>query len=100
MKIEDMQFLASIEAWVNKNPDKMHLVVNAAQSGLTQRLSDMHLRAVDMETVAAIALESKLLKTKYWYLVELLKKWAGKTSLNFDTLIKELEQKGGSKDGR
>ncbi len=65
-------------------------LIQAAQSGLTTRLQEERPRAIDVETVAALALDAKLFKTKQWYIVELLSKWEGRTHIAFTELLAKL----------
>jgi hypothetical protein len=90
MKLEHLQFLASVEDFVKKNPELMGQLIQAAQSGVNARLQETHSRAVDMETVAAIALDARLFKKRQWHLAELLSKWEGRTNLVFTELVTKL----------
>jgi hypothetical protein len=93
MQLEDLAFFKSIEAYVQKHPERSTMVMQAVQAGISGRLESELRRATDMETVAAFALNTRMFNNKPWYVVELLKKWEGKTNINFTSMIQEIEKK-------
>ena len=93
MDLEDIAFLRTVEAYVSKNPEKTTLVMQAIQGGISARLAAETKRAADMETVAAFALNTRMFNNKPWFVVELLKKWEGKTNINFTSMVTEIEKK-------
>lgn len=90
MNVDQLKFLASVEEFTKQNPQMMGQLIQAAQSGVTTRLQEERQRTIDMETVAAMALDAKLFKTKQWYIAELLSKWEGRTHIVFTDLVTKL----------
>ena len=79
------RFLRFVADYVAKDPEAAPLVVQAASHGLHEALCETSRRAADMETALAVAL-AKRYKGADALIHDKLKKWEGKTALNWSAL--------------
>jgi len=86
------QFLSYVSNYVRQNPEIAAKVTDFVQHGLNQALNETRERAIDME-VALVAVTAKRFKGADGLLLSKLKKWEGRTSVNWESLIAELETK-------
>lgn len=81
-------FYAAIEQYIRDNPEAAAHVADFVQAGLTQALDEARSRAADMEVALALSLNSQRSKLNE-ILLSKLRKWQGKTSLEWGWLLKE-----------
>jgi hypothetical protein len=89
---EHYAFLASIRDYVAENPTVAPHVAAFATAGIEIALNKAYERAADMEVALVCAL-SKRRKDMDGLLLTKLKKWEGRTSINWETEIKQLSSK-------
>lgn len=85
MQSERDRFLQFVADYVAADPEAAPLVVQAASRGLHEALYETSRRAADMETALAVAL-AKRYKGADALIHDKLKKWEGKTALNWSAL--------------
>lgn len=86
------EFLPFVRAYVAAHPEVAAHVADYAQAGLRVALDQAYQRAADME-VALVAATAHL-KNGNAVILDKLTKWHGKTSCNWDSLIKKLDSRG------
>jgi hypothetical protein len=91
MKQSDIMFLKQIEIYTSENPEVAAYINDYVASGLRKALSEAKGRAADMEVALAVAIEPS--KKSDGIVLSMLKKWQGKTSLIWDSVIERLEGK-------
>ena len=79
------RFLQAVAEYIASDPEAAPLVVQAASRGLHEALYETSRRAADMETALAVAL-AKRHKGADALIHDKLKKWEGKTALNWSAL--------------
>lgn len=89
MKRHD-QFLRSVELYVQSNPEVAAHVSDYVSRGLNTALAQTRERAADMEVALCVAIAKRWPKRESMILSK-LKKWEGKTSLNWDGMIESFE---------
>lgn len=92
MNIEDQKFLAEV-AHRSKDPVMMQNVILAAVAGVKRRAEEVREHAVDMETVASMALNTRLFKGNETFIADKLEKWKHMNSNRWDDQIKRLRDK-------
>jgi Arc/MetJ-type ribon-helix-helix transcriptional regulator len=80
------QFLATVRAYIETDPEAAAYVSDYVQAGLSAALSQANERAADME-VALSVLAAKRYKGADEIVKGKLRKWHGKTSLKWDWLV-------------
>jgi hypothetical protein len=85
MDDERDRFLHFVVDYVARDPEAAPLVVQAASHGLHEALRCLAQRAADMETALAVSL-AKRHKGADALIHDTLKKWEGKTALNWAAL--------------
>jgi len=88
---EELVFLQEIRAYCT-TPGQAGKVIGAAMAGLYAELDRQRGHAVDMETVAAMALNQRLFKDNKTFIADKLEKHSGMNSLRWDDQIKELRK--------
>ena len=81
-------FYASIEAYIRENPEAAAHVADFVQAGLTQALDEARSRAADMEVALAVSLPRRKPPP---VAIQKLRKWQGKTSLDWGWLLEKSE---------
>lgn len=92
MNIEDQKFLSEV-AHRSKDPVMMQNIILAAVAGVKRRAEEVREHAVDMETVASMALNTRLFKGNERFIADKLEKWKHMHSLRWDDQIKALREK-------
>lgn len=92
MNIEDQQFLIEV-AHRSKDPVMMQSIVLSAINGMKRGAEEVRSHAVDMETVACVALNHRLFKDSNRLIVDKLEKWKHMHGLRWDDHIKKLQEK-------
>ena len=85
MNDERYRFLLAVKAYVASDPEAAPLVAQAASDGVSEALREALQRAADMETALAVAM-AKRYKGGDALIHDKLKKWQGKTALNWSSL--------------
>lgn len=97
MKPHHEILLAQIRTELVTTPELAAHITNAMIAGLEASARSQCERAADMETVACMAMNSKLFKGSGTYIATLLKKWQGRSALNWDGVIEKLDNAKGAK---
>ena len=92
MNIDDEKFLYEV-ATRSKDPAMMRRIVSSAISGLQASAKEVREHAVDMETVASMALNTRLFKGNETFIADKLEKWKHMNSNRWDQQIKRLREK-------
>jgi hypothetical protein len=92
MNIEDQKFLSEV-AHRSKNPLMMQNIIIAAIAGVKLHAVEVREHAVDMETVASMALNTRLFKGNERFIADKLEKWKHMNSNRWDDQIKRLREK-------
>ena len=85
MQSERDRFLQFVADYVAADPEAAPMVVQAASAGVAEALREALQRAADMETALAVAM-AKRYKGADALIHDKLKKWEGKTALNWSAL--------------
>ena len=85
MNIERSRFLQAVAEYVATDPESAPLVAQAASAGVSEALREALQHAADMETALAVAM-AKRHKGADALIHDKLKKWEGKTALNWSAL--------------
>ena len=88
---EEQRFLAAIQTFCI-TPEKMHQVILRATIGIANQNAKVRNHAVDMETVAAMALNARMYKGSKKFIANLLEKHKDMNALKWDDQIKELRK--------
>ncbi len=78
-------FLRTVAAYVASDPESAPMVVQAASAGVSEAMREALQRAADMEIALAVAM-AKRYKGADALIHDKLKKWEGKTALNWSAL--------------
>ena len=97
MKPHHEILLAQIRMELVTTPELAAHITNAMIAGLEASARSQRERAADMETVAYMAMDSKLFKGNGTYITTLLKKWQSRSALNWDGVIEKLDNAKGAK---
>jgi len=92
MNIDEEKFLYEV-ATRSKNPSMMQRIIMAAISGVKLHAEEVRHHAVDMETVASMALNTRLFKGNETFIADKLEKWKHMNGLRWDDQIKKLREK-------
>lgn len=92
MNIEDQKFLSEV-AHRSKDPVMMQSIILSAIGGLKVKSEQVREHAVDMETVASMALNTRLFKGNERFIADKLEKWKHMNSNRWDDQIKTLREK-------
>jgi len=92
MNIEDQKFLLEV-AHRSKDPVMMQSIVLSAINGMKRGAEEVRSHAVDMETVACVALNHRLFKDSSRIILDKLEKWKHMHGLRWDDQIKALREK-------
>jgi len=92
MNIDEEKFLYEV-ATRSKNPSMMQRIIMAAISGVKLHAEEVRHHAVDMETVASMALNTRLFKGNETFIADKLEKWKHMNSNRWDDQIKRLREK-------
>ena len=92
MNIDDETFLYEV-AIRSKDPAMMQRIILAAVAGVKRRAEEVRHHAVDMETVASMALNTRLFKGNERFIADKLEKWKHMNSTRWDDHIKKLREK-------
>ena len=84
-------FFRYVAEYIEMNPTVAPHVAHAVEHGLSEALKKSNQRAADMETALVFALEPKR-KQHRFFIAEKLRKWEGKTALNWDKQLTKLEK--------
>ena len=85
-------FLNSVRDWAKTNPEFAPLVSNYASDGVHAAMSESRAHAIDMETVAAMALNTRIYKDNKRFIADKLETWKHRSGLRMDDLIAELRK--------
>lgn len=89
---QELKFLWLVQETCKDNPHLIAEVVQAANSGLKAKLSQLNEKLADVESLAVLAMARRT-KNIDRALLDKLKKINGKTCFVWDSTIKELENK-------
>ena len=92
MNIDEQKFLSEV-AHRSKDPVMMQNIILAAVAGVKRRAEEVREHAVDMETVASMALNTRLFKGNERFIADKLEKWKHMNSNRWDDQIKTLREK-------
>jgi len=92
MNIEEETFLREV-AVRSKDPVMMQNIILAAIRGLQIKAKEVREHAVDMETVASMALNTRLFKGNETFIADKLEKWKHMNSNRWDAQIERLREK-------
>lgn len=92
MTPEDYKFLADIRAKC-KDPVWVERIIHAAVMGITQHAIDTRHFAVDMESLAAIALNNRLFKGNEKFIADKLETWKHMSGLDWSEHLEKLKGK-------
>lgn len=80
------QFLSFVADYIRQDPEAAAYIAEAARQGVSAALSEANDRAADMETALAVALARRY-KGADALIHDKLKKWDGRTSLNWSHVL-------------
>ena len=92
MNIDEHKFLLEVEHRA-KNPETARAIINSAINGMHDRAMENREHAVDMETVACMALNTRLFKGNERFIADKLESWKHRNSNRWDDQIKTLREK-------
>ena len=92
MNIDEQKFLLEVEHRA-KDPETARAIINFAITGMQNKAVENHEHAVDMETVACVALNHRLFKDSSRLILDKLEKWKHMHGLRWDDQIKALREK-------
>ena len=92
MNIDEQKFLSEV-AHRSKDPVMMQNIILAAVAGVKRRAEEVREHAVDMETVASMALNTRLFKGNERFIADKLESWKHMNSNRWDDQIKALREK-------
>ena len=92
MNIDEQKFLSEV-AHRSKDPVMMQNIILAAVAGVKRRAEEVREHAVDMETVAIMALNTRLFKGNERFIADKLEKWKHMNSTRWDNQIERLREK-------
>ena len=93
MSDADLKFIISVKDYAKKNPHMIAALIQVIQDGITEAFTEASERAADMETTAAMALNTRLFKGNETFIADKLEKWKGKTALRWDDQLTALRGK-------
>jgi hypothetical protein len=92
MNIDEHKFLLEVEHRA-KNPETARAIINSAINGMHNRAVENREHAVDMETVAIMALNTRLFKGNERFIADKVESWKHRNSNRWDDQIKALREK-------
>ena len=92
MNIDEQKFLLEVEHRA-KDPETARAIINFAITGMQNKAVENREHAVDMETVACVALNHRLFKDSSRLILDKLEKWKHMHGLRWDDQIKALREK-------
>ena len=92
MNIDEHKFLLEVEHRA-KDPETARAIINFAITGMQNKAVENREHAVDMETVACVALNHRLFKDSSRLILDKLEKWKHMHGLRWDDQIKALREK-------
>ena len=92
MNIDEHKFLLEVEHRA-KDPETARAIINFAITGMHNKAVENREHAVDMETVASMALNTRLFKGNERFIADKLEKWKHMNSNRWDDQIKTLREK-------
>ena len=92
MNIEDQKFLSEV-AHRSKDPVMMQSIILSAIGGLKVKSEQVREHAVDMETVASMALNTRLFKGNERFIADKVESWKHMNSNRWDNQIERLREK-------
>ena len=93
MKQAHHQLLEQIRTELHSTPELAAYITEAMVRGLQESATLQRHRAADMETVAMMALNTRLFKGNESHIAKLLRKWQSQASIRLDDVISKLEAK-------
>lgn len=97
MNEQEMRFYSGLRATIRTNPEWVKTAQSAIQDGITEALAESRGFAVDMETIAAMALETRLFKGNQGFIADKIEKWKSVCSLNWDHMVEKVRTMGSKK---
>jgi hypothetical protein len=91
MNDEQLLFLDRVKKH-SKDPEMFYEILRAATDGIYDLAIENQKKAADMETVAAMVLNTKLFAGQESYIAQLLDRWKNKAALNWDDQIDRLKK--------
>jgi len=92
MNIEEHKFLLEVEHRA-RDPETARAIINFAITGMHNKAVAIREHAVDMETVASMALNTRLFKGNETFIADKLEKWKHMNSNRWDVQIERLREK-------
>ena len=92
MNIDEHKFLLEVEHRA-KDPETARAIINFAITGMHNRAVENREHAVDMETVAIMALNTRLFKGNERFIADKVESWKHRNSNRWDDQIKALREK-------
>ena len=92
MNIDEQKFLSEV-AHRSKDPVMMQNIILAAVAGVKRRAEEVREHAVDMETVAIMALNTRLFKGNERFIADKVESWKHMNSNRWDNQIERLREK-------
>lgn len=90
---KELKFLISLKDFVKENPSLVAAVIQCIEDGMTDALKESSERAADMETIVAMALNTRMFKGNETFIADKLKKWNGRSALKWDAQIEALTKR-------
>lgn len=89
-----LMLLESIRTHLHQTPEFAAAITEAMTRGLAESAQLQKERAADMETVASMALHTRLFKGNEKFIAQKIRKWSdkGKTSLLWHDVLERLEK--------
>jgi hypothetical protein len=92
MNIDEHKFLLEVEHRA-KDPETARAIINFAIKGMHNKAVENREHAIDMETVACVALNHRLFKDGSRLMIDKLEKWKHMNGLRWDDHIEKLKEK-------
>jgi hypothetical protein len=86
-------FYSYVESYVSQNPECAANIATFVQRGISSALMNSQQRAADFECTTLMLLRKRFGKGEHDYVLDKIKKWNGKSSLQWDDQIKQMEDK-------
>lgn len=93
------QFLSFVADYIRQDPEAAAYIAEAARRGVSAALSEANARAADMETALAVALARRYKGGADALIYDKLKKWDGRTSLNWSHVLPNAKSKPPAEGG-
>jgi hypothetical protein len=90
---EEQKFLMAVKAYVAASPYRLEKLLSVATHALIETAAENRSHAVDMETIAAMALNARLFKGQEVFIANKLEGWAHKNALRWDQQVAKLRKK-------